>query len=441
MDAAYKKNPVDKNRKLPTDDEQTELFEYIVDNLGEYTEMLFSEDLQIIEESLDWFIETFKTIEYMFEDKILIRLMNLLQNYDDPIKQKTINVLKNIIKFESVMQDTLVENGFLDFMFQNYSPELLSLFYLLSSSNGKYRSILIENGYIEHIQSMFETETPPYVLARLCFSLVNKKIEYEQVNGQKIFTLFQQLLNYLSDDQSCFNIIRSFLHLLGSNDNFVLAFLHFDMLKPFIELQTNNEDYLLSLFDMLIFICNFNEESARYLLDNQVIEFVHFFLNDEYQDLLISKAIDLLSDLSFYIPEAIGMIYDAQLTIDIIDIFYNNSNAGLLKSVVHFCIISMALASPMLYWCLYQQGCYTIIVDSVNIIDEIDIRWALRIIRKGFANGKPDIIDKLRLFLSENSEFIEWLEMLRASDDGELREAGESLLNQIYPENPVYVTY
>ena len=134
----YKKHLVDKEKKdfIPEDD-QTEQYEYILENLPHSSEMLFSEDPKIIEESLDWFVETFKNIEYIFEDKILIRLMNLLQNYGDSIKQKTINVLKNISKFESAMQDVLVENGLLDFMFQNYSTDLLSLYYNLASSSAK----------------------------------------------------------------------------------------------------------------------------------------------------------------------------------------------------------------------------------------------------------------------------------------------------------------
>ena len=288
---------------------------------------------------------------------------------------------------------------------------------------------------------MFEVDTPSYILARLCFSLVNQKIEFDQVNGQKIFLLFQKLLNYLKDDSSSPVIIRSFLHLLASNDNFVLAFLHSGMLAPFVELQTENENYLISLFDMLIFICNFSEKSARHLIDNQIISFIHYFINDDYSDLLVSKGIDLLSDLVFYIPEAIGLIHDSNLTIDIIDMFYNNSNAGFLKSVVHFCVIVMALSSPMLYGLLSLQGCYTIIVENVNLIDEIDFKWALRVIKRGFPPGKPEIAEGLRTFMSEDSDFIEWLEMLRACDDIELREAGASLLNQIFPEHPVHVMY
>ena len=333
-------------------------------------------------------------------------------------------------------------HGLFDYIHDNYERKLLKFFINFSSTDPNFRLTLIKDRYIELIEEEFEREDAKvFELAKLCLSLVTNKVDFIECNGPKIFELFQKLSKYLVNDENAKYIIRAFLHLLTANDNFVLGFIKLGMLKPFVELEINDEDYLIGLFDLLNIICNFSEEASIYLVEHQIIEFTCYFFKNYYSDLLITKVIVLLTNLIFYIPQSIKIIQDNHITVDIINIYYEDDtkSAGFIKAVVNYCVIAMGFASSIYYHQLNAQGCYTIIVENINLIEPIYYRFTLNVILRGFPDGKPEIKKRLQDFLKENDEFIEWLEYMRSEDNVNISKLAAKILNLIYPETPIQI--
>ena len=437
----YKSEEI-KSPKSIEQEEQDKKEEEIIENLHYYKDLLFSGSLDKITSSLEWFHNSLKDVEYILEDDILVKFMEILKGDDKKMSDLVIKILADLTKFQSPMQATLFDNGLFDYIHDNYERKLLKFFINFSSTDPNFRLTLIKDRYIELIEEEFEREDAKvFELAKLCLSLVTNKVDFIECNGPKIFELFQKLSKYLVNDENAKYIIRAFLHLLTANDNFVLGFIKLGMLKPFVELEINDEDYLIGLFDLLNIICNFSEEASIYLVEHQIIEFTCYFFKNYYSDLLITKVIVLLTNLIFYIPQSIKIIQDNHITVDIINIYYEDDtkSAGFIKAVVNYCVIAMGFASSIYYHQLNAQGCYTIIVENINLIEPIYYRFTLNVILRGFPDGKPEIKKRLQDFLKENDEFIEWLEYMRSEDNVNISKLAAKILNLIYPETPIQI--
>lgn len=441
MISEYKSQATENKKKVEHVDIDTKE-EYIVENVQYYKDLLFSESNDDVMCSLKWFCDALKDVEYIVDDSVLVRLMELLKENSNEMKEDVLEVIKHLTKFQSSMQNKLFENGLLDYMLSNYERKLNVLFINCSSTNPDLRLKLIKNKYIEIIEDEFERGDANVAdLAKMCRSLVCDELDFMECNGPKIFELFQKLLGFLKDDENAKQIISAFLHMLTSNDNFIFGFLQMEMLKLFVELETNDEEYLIGLFDLLNIICNSSEEASKYLLEYQIVEFSRFFLTDDYSDLLMTKVIILLTNLIFYFPQSIEIIQDNRITVDILDMYYedDNKSAGFIKALVNYCVIAMGFSSSIYYNQLNDQGCYTIIVENISLIEPIYYRFTLNVILRGFPNGKPEIKEKLKEFLKENDEFIKWLEFMRSEDNINIKKLAIEILNLIYPENPVQI--
>lgn len=424
--------------------EEFDLHEYIMENLFIMTQNLSNPNENIVLETLKWFRSTFYHIYYVLPPDLIIKIFNLINSSNEFISKEAFKVVLWAVSNESNMQIVLLENGLLSYIMSNFPEKgTLSLCYQLTARSKLSRQILIQNDYLEKLRSLRDPEST-FSLANQLHSLVNLSLHDIEVNLlSEIFDLFEALWSNLEyDDRKYSRLITDATHmLLKSNIHFLYAFMQMEIFHQFIEipenLNPNDEPYLSTVFNLLTFIINKNEQFATLLIDHGVLDLTEEIITDE--DNLFPNAsisvMNFLTDLIFYNPDQIENIYNRAIPHAVLDIFEDlDTTGGDLIDALSFIIVMMALASPKVFSLMSSIGCYTVVVQNVMSVEDLYWKWAIRVIFRGFAQGKDKENEINRQFLCEHDDLIKWLENLKNEKEYDVSSSALQLLMRIFPD-------
>jgi hypothetical protein len=330
-----------------------------------------------------------------------------------------------------------IDNGLLDFI-RSHFPDFgtIRLFRFLSVNSSLARDSLLNEGHLSSINSLFDTEnSTKSEIISLSRSLVTLPLNFDPY-GPSIFQLFSRIADLPLDEDLTVEaeLASGFVRLLRSNDRFISAFISSELIQRFIQSPATFSDYYLQFFAMLSLICNCDEDCVGFLIECGVIELCALHI-DEDDPNVGAAAIELVSDVFLKRPE----MMDLQLEIPekVVDLYGSQLFANVKLACVHFVIVTMALASERKFDELVAVGCCGVLLEGINLVQEVEIGWVLRILLRGYRGENVGHAVKYRNQLRLYGEVIEWLEEMRGSSKMEWAGMAATLLNFLFPENPV----
>lgn len=437
----YKDPNIESSQHHDISDEEESVFELI----PQYLEIIVSStDIEQLYDAMDWVRYNFKYEKYRFRNEYLLKLIELIEHEEEDIKEASMDLIDQATCYPSAMIPFLMENGLNKYILDKFPYNgTMKFTYNIIKNNDESCLTFMNNGLLDKLQILFDEENPSInTIAQLLNAIALKKVAFNEY-GEKIMDLFLILLIHFqsADENVSVKIANAFLAFIQLDETCLKEFILQGMLNAFLQKQLDDAPrYYCAIFKIMTYIAQHDEILAKHLIEEFVVlDFFEHFINEQDTDLQVA-GLEFLNALVFTFPEIIDQISIRKIHETLVDLFCDyGSIYDIKKALVELFVIMMAFSSHVIFQQFYNTTCYDVIAENIDFIEEGTEKWVIQILARAFSpcncKRNEDLINKLRI----NDDLITWLEQIRAGNDIQLAKDASSLLNHIFPENPIEI--
>ena len=411
-------------------EEESDGFFEVNSLLPEKIEGLMSADENVVLDSLDWLEDSLDRYDVILPDECLGQLLKLSGSSVGSISRQAMFVISQTVAFPSVMTTFLIENDLLSIVnakFPGDSTVTISLNLVWNSQ--QTRDLMLENGVLERIDSLFGDDQDVRELAEFCQGVVRWPLEFEPF-GPKIFELFRRLMGLFDPDSlshACM-IAKAFDYLVYANPNFLCATMVTGLVSVFLRCEISDSEFRTEV--MNIASCIWNSEFEHFhgpLLQLGLIQYANDSIDEDAPN-MSATAVNLLADVVLDIPQLIEKLTDDGIAETVIDMFASQSSALFKRAAVHFLIVMLAMASEKTFQELYSLRAFPVILQALELVEESEFDWTLRIFIRAIRDESNPHTKHYRTMLLSYPFLSEWLAAIQASTTPTLAEKAGNLL-------------